>query len=80
MGKLHTIGKIIVTVYANDHLPPHFHAVHPDFEAQIEISTLSILRGSLSPAGRKPVLEWARANITKIKAEWNRINPRFPVM
>jgi hypothetical protein len=79
MGRLHTIGKIIITVYANDHLPPHFHAVHPDFEAQIEIDTLAILRGSLSPAVRKPVFEWAGRNIARIKAEWNRINPRFPV-
>jgi hypothetical protein len=79
MGRLHTIGKIIVTVYANNHLPPHFHAVHPDFEAQIEIDTLAILRGSLPPAARKQVLEWARANVPKIKIEWTRINPRFPV-
>jgi hypothetical protein len=79
MGKLHMIGKTIITVYANDHLPPHFHAVHPDFEAQIEIETLIFLRGSLSPAARKPVLEWVNANIARIKAEWNRINPRFPV-
>jgi hypothetical protein len=79
MGRLHTIGKIIITVYANDHMPPHFHAVHPDFEAQIEIDSLTILRGSLSLAARKPVLEWAGANIAKIKTEWNRINPRFPV-
>ena len=77
MGKLHTIGKIIITVYANDHVPPHFHAVHPDFEAQIEIDTLTILRGSLPPAVRRQVLEWASANIVRIKTEWNRINPRF---
>jgi hypothetical protein len=79
MGRLHTIGKIIITVYANDHLPSHFHAVHPDFEAQIEINTLTILRGWLSPAARKSVFGRAAANIAKIKAEWNRINPRFPV-
>jgi hypothetical protein len=77
MGKLHTIGKIIITVYANDHVPPHFHAVHPDFEAQIEIDTMTILRGSLPPAVRRQVLEWASANIVRIRTEWNRINPRF---
>jgi hypothetical protein len=79
MGRLHTIGKVIITVYANDHLPPHFHAVHPDFEAQIEIDTLAILRGSLSLSARKPILEWANSNIVRIRTEWNRINPRFPV-
>jgi len=77
MGRLHTIGKIIITVYANDHVPPHFHAIHPDFEAQIEIEKLTILRGSLPAFARKQVFEWAKANIGKIKAEWNRINPRF---
>jgi Domain of unknown function (DUF4160) len=79
MGRLHTIGKIIVTVYANDHLPPHFHAVHPDFEALIEIETFAFYAGSLPPSARRTVLEWARNNVSAIKAEWNRINPRFPV-
>jgi len=77
MGRLHTIGKIIITVYANDHVPPRFHAIHPDFEARIEIATMTMLRGSLPPAVRRQVLEWASANIVRIKTEWNRINPRF---
>lgn len=79
MGKLHTIGKIIIRVYANDHLPPHFHAVHPDFEALIEIETLVILRGSLSAQATKVVMAWASENRAMIAAEWNRINPRFPI-
>jgi hypothetical protein len=79
MGRLHTIGKIIITVYANDHLPQHFHAVHPDFEALIEIETFAFYAGSLPSAARKDVLKWAAANLPVIKAEWNRINPRFPV-
>jgi hypothetical protein len=78
MGRLHTIGKIIITVYPNDHQPAHFHAVHPDFELQIEIETLMIMRGKPSPAARRAVLAWAEANIEIIKDEWNRINPRYP--
>lgn len=79
MGRLHTIGKIIITVYANDHLPPHFHAVHPDFEALIEIETFAFYAGSLPRSARRAVLKWARNNVSAIKAEWTRINPRFPV-
>jgi hypothetical protein len=78
MGKLHQIGNVIITVYANDHLPHHFHAIAPDFEAVIEIETLAIRAGSLGRSRRK-VLDWAAENIAVIKAEWNRINPRFPV-
>ncbi len=79
MGKLHQIGKLIIRVYANDHLPPHFHAIAPDFEALIEIETLTIMRGRLSPQARKAVMTWAARNRAVIAAEWNRINPRFPV-
>jgi hypothetical protein len=78
MGKLHQIGNVIITVYANDHLPPHFHAIAPDFEALIEIATLSVRAGSLGRS-RRAVLDWAAENVAVIKAEWNRINPRFPV-
>lgn len=78
MGKLHQIGKVIITVYANDHLPPHFHAIHPDFEALIEIETLTIRAGGLSAASSRQVMNWAAANLDVIKAEWNRIN-RFRV-
>jgi len=80
VGRLATIGRIIITVYANDHLPPHFHAVTPDIEALIEIATLSILRGELSPATRRKALEWAAANRKTLVAEWNRLNPRFPTV
>jgi hypothetical protein len=78
VGRLATIGKTILTVYANDHLPPHFHAITPDDEALIEIATLTILRGDLRPATRRKVLAWATANRQALVAEWNRLNPRFP--
>jgi len=79
VGKLHRIGKLIIRVYANDHPPPHFHAIAPDFEALIEIETLTIMYGRLSPQARKAVMAWALPNRAAIAAEWNRINPRFPI-
>lgn len=75
MGKLHQLGKVIITVYANDHLPPHFHAVGPDDEALIEIKTLSILAGSLSFKMERQVMKWATGHKADLAAEWNRINP-----
>jgi hypothetical protein len=78
MAKLHTIGKTEIRVYANDHLPPHFHIVHPDFEALIVIEDFSIYAGSLKGSGGKAGLAWAKANVATIKAEWNRVNPKWP--
>jgi hypothetical protein len=79
VAKLHTIGKTIVTVYANDHLPPHFHILNPDFEALVEIRTLTILRGEIDGSSGREALEWAKDNISVIRDEWNRVNPRWPL-
>jgi len=80
MAKVHTIGKTEIRVYANDHLPPHFHIVHPDFEVLIEIETFGIYAGSLGKgSAAKDAMEWATGNVATLKAEWNRINPRYPV-
>ena len=78
MGVLHRIGKATIRVYANDHLPPHFHVTAPDSEALIEIATLEVLRGSL-PQGRTghAILKWAREHRDHIVAEWKRTN-NFP--
>lgn len=79
MGKIHQFGKVVITVYANDHLPPHFHILTPDHEALVEIATLTILAGHLPSKVAKPALAWAAANLEVIIAEWNRVNPRFPI-
>ena len=36
---------IVVRMYFRDHTPAHFHAEYGEYEALVEIDTLSILRG-----------------------------------
>jgi hypothetical protein len=38
---------IVIRMYFRDHSPAHFHAEYGEYEALIEIETLSILRGDL---------------------------------
>jgi hypothetical protein len=79
MGKVHTIGKTEIRVYANDHLPQHFHIINPDFEVLVVIEDFSIYAGELKGPAGKTAMEWAKANIALIRAEWNRLHPRFPL-
>lgn len=79
MGKLHHIRSVILRIWASDHLPPHFHAIGPDYEALVEIDSLLIIKGRLPNVMRRDVLMWAAANRALIAEEWNRINPRFPI-
>lgn len=80
MGKLIQIGNIIIRVYANDHLPPHFHIITPDADTLVDIETLEILRGKLSRRAEAEALAWAKTNGILIVDEWNRTNPRFPIV
>ncbi|MBO9654764.1 MAG: DUF4160 domain-containing protein [Agrobacterium tumefaciens] len=80
MGKLIQIGNIIIRVYANDHLPPHFHIITPDADALVDIETLEILRGKLSRRAEAEALARAKTNGSLIVEEWNRTNPRFPIV
>jgi hypothetical protein len=79
MVKIHQIGSVSLKVYGADHLPPHFHVVGADFEAMIEIATLTIIRGELRANIRKPVIDWATAHRSELAAAWTRLNPRFPI-
>jgi hypothetical protein len=38
---------ILIRMFFNDHAPPHFHARYGEFEATIDIETLSVLEGEL---------------------------------
>jgi len=46
-----TLARLVqstITMYAGDHLPPHFHVrMNDGREALVELATLQVLRGSL---------------------------------
>ena len=49
---------ILIRMFFNDHPPPHFHARYGEFEATIEIGTLSVLEGTLPSRALHLVQEW----------------------
>ncbi|HYH19776.1 MAG TPA: DUF4160 domain-containing protein [Azospirillum sp.] len=79
MGKLVVFGKVAVVIRNRDHNPPHFHVIGPDFEVQVGIDPLVILRGSMTRAVWEQVATWAAENRALLVAEWNCINPRYPM-
>lgn len=79
MGKLHVIGLLEIRVFGRDHRPAHFHALHPDGDALVDISTLAVLRGALPRGHRRRVLAWAALNRATLVDEWNRLNPDLSI-
>ena len=51
----------LILMHLDDDPPPHFHAIYGEFDAQIAIDTLEVLRGHLPRRVQVLVIEWAMA-------------------
>jgi hypothetical protein len=61
---------IVITMYFNDHNPPHFHARYQDHRAIIAIESLELRDGTLPPRVLGLVMEWARLHRALLMANW----------
>ena len=61
---------ISITLYYNEHNPPHFHAKYGDYKAEIDIRTLQILNGQLPKRAKALVLEWADEHRVDLMQDW----------
>ncbi|MDE5109236.1 MAG: DUF4160 domain-containing protein [Trichodesmium sp. St17_bin3_1_1] len=59
---------IIITMYYNNHPPPHFHVRYNQQKAIIDIQNLSILEGKLTPRVFGLVIEWAAIHQAELLA------------
>jgi len=59
MPEISRFFGIIITMYYNDHAPPHFHVRYGQQKALIAIESLSVLQGNLKPRTLGLVVEWA---------------------
>ena len=61
---------IIIAIYYDDHNPPHFHARYGGQKVSIEIQTLKILDGEISPRSLGLVIEWAVLHKKELMEVW----------
>jgi Domain of unknown function (DUF4160) len=55
---------IVIKMFFDDHLPPHFHAEYGDLELIVNINTLAIVQGKFPPRALGLVMEWAALHQT----------------
>ena len=61
---------IVIAVFYDDHNPPHFHARYGGKKVSIEIHTLKILEGEISPRALGLVVEWASLHKEELMKGW----------
>lgn len=68
---------IIITMYYNDHAPPHFHAIYGEHEAIISIDDFRFIKGFLPNRVKGLVIEWASMRKSELLKDWeNAVNQK----
>jgi hypothetical protein len=63
---------ISITMFYDDHDPPHFHARHASGDAKVRIDALEVIDGTLGRRQRRQVLAWAALHRIELLANWQR--------
>lgn len=70
MPELSRFLGIIITLYYDDHGPPHFHVRYGRQRALVAIDSLAMIAGDLSPRVRGLVVEWAALHRDELREAW----------
>ena len=71
MPEISRFYGIIITMYYDDHNPPHFHARYGDESVVVSIGALSILEGQMSPRALGLIIEWAAQHKEELMEDWD---------
>jgi hypothetical protein len=69
---------LLIRMFFNDHAPPHFHARYGEFEATIDIGTLSVIKGELPRRALELVQEWAMIHKAELLDNWRLCRENAP--
>ncbi len=79
MPEISRFFGIIIRMYYNEHVPPHFHAQYGENQAEISIETLEVIEGKLPNRVLGLVLEWAAIHRAELRADWERARKEEPL-
>jgi hypothetical protein len=71
---------IVISMYFDDHNPPHFHAAYAEFEAVIGIADGSTLAGELPRTAARLVAQWLELHRGELLANWYRAHAAEPLV
>ena len=76
MPEISRFYGIVIKMYflANEHNPPHIHAIYNKDIAVIDIQTLAVIEGKLPNRALRLVKEWIYIHKNEIKEIWKTQN------
>ncbi len=79
MPEISRFFGIVIRMYYDEHLPPHFHAEYGEHHALVDINTLAVMFSSLSPRALGLVMEWAALHQEELRTQWDRARNLQPL-
>lgn len=70
MPELSRFYGIVIKMYFEDHNPPHFHAEYGSEKMIVDINTLAVIGGRLTPRAMGLVMEWAALHQEELQGAW----------
>jgi hypothetical protein len=70
MPEISRFFGIIITMFYDEHNPPHFHARYGSDKAALEIASLRVLEGKLPSRALGLVIEWASQHQEELMMNW----------
>jgi hypothetical protein len=70
MPEISRFYGIIISIFYDEHNPPHFHARYGDYKIAIGINALQVLEGFLPPRALGLVMEWASLHKDELLKNW----------
>ena len=61
---------IPITMYYDDHMPPHFHAEYNGQKALVDIIHACVIKGALPARQLKLILAWAVIHQNELMQNW----------
>jgi len=77
MPTITIIDGIKISIYPNEHNPPHLHIDYAEFSCLIEISTQKVIKGQIPIKILIKINEWLVINQLKLLQMFNDLNPNL---
>lgn len=61
---------IVISMYFNEHNPPHFHVRYNEYRAVMDIRTMNVMDGHLPARVRGLVEEWTELHQQELMIMW----------
>lgn len=80
MPEISRFYGVIITMFFEDHNPPHFHVRYGSHDAVVRIKDLVLMEGSLPPRAVGLVMEWAGMHQNELLRDWELATQNKPLL